>query len=231
VLSDIHIPYHSIEALTIALDYGKEVGVNTIILNGDLIDCHHLSRFQKDPRKRHFSEERKMTREFLQTLRDAFPNAHIIYKCGNHDARLDKYVQQHAPELYGEKCAQLKHLLKLKNLNIAWVNDKRIIKVSGLNLAHGHELGGSSFIPVNPARSLFTKATANAMVGHHHRTSENTIKTLEGNMITTWSSGCLCELHPDFMPYNQHNHGFAHIRRDGDHFEVINKRINGNELF
>ena len=39
VLSDIHLPYQDNEAVRLALKYGKEQGVNHIILNGDIIDC------------------------------------------------------------------------------------------------------------------------------------------------------------------------------------------------
>jgi hypothetical protein len=46
-------------------------------------------------------------------------------------------------------------------------------------------------------------------------------------MITTWSLGCMCELHPPYMPLNKWNHGFAIVDLDdnGTDFEVRNKRI------
>ena len=69
LLSDIHVPYHNIEALTLALKYGMEHQVNTIILNGDLIDFYAISRFEKDPRKRDLAHEVNTCREFLTTLR------------------------------------------------------------------------------------------------------------------------------------------------------------------
>ena len=52
LISDLHIPYHNIEAVTMALDYGKSNNVNTIFINGDLIDNHQVSRFETDPKKR-----------------------------------------------------------------------------------------------------------------------------------------------------------------------------------
>ncbi len=85
LLSDIHVPYHNIQALTLALKYGLENDVNTILLNGDVIDFYAISRFEKDPRKRNFGHEVLMTRQFLQTLRKLFPHAAIYYKCGNHE--------------------------------------------------------------------------------------------------------------------------------------------------
>jgi len=32
LISDLHIPYHNIQAITLALDYGKENKVNTVII-------------------------------------------------------------------------------------------------------------------------------------------------------------------------------------------------------
>jgi len=88
LLSDIHVPYHNIEALTLALQYGLEHKVNTIILNGDLIDFYAISRFEKDPRKRDLANEVNTCREFLTVLRKLFPTQEIYFKCGNHDIGL-----------------------------------------------------------------------------------------------------------------------------------------------
>src|SRR6185503_6799035 len=46
LISDLHIPYHNIEAITVALHYGKQNKVNTIFINGDLIDNAQVSRFE-----------------------------------------------------------------------------------------------------------------------------------------------------------------------------------------
>ena len=42
VLSDIHIPYHSIDALTAAFDFAKNEKPDAILLNGDTIDFFQL---------------------------------------------------------------------------------------------------------------------------------------------------------------------------------------------
>jgi len=50
ILSDIHLPYHNLEALTEAITALKREKVDAVLLNGDTIDCHTLSRFAKDPK-------------------------------------------------------------------------------------------------------------------------------------------------------------------------------------
>lgn len=52
VLSDIHIPYHDVDAINAALEYGKQQGIDTIYLNGDIADFYMISQHQKDARFR-----------------------------------------------------------------------------------------------------------------------------------------------------------------------------------
>ena len=225
-LSDIHIPYHNIQALTMALRYGVEQKVNTIYLNGDIVDFYAISRFEKDPRKRDLAKEVLYTRDFLRTLRGIFPNASIYYKCGNHDVRFEQYIMKNAPDLLGLNEFNLETLLHLDKYNIHFIPSLQITHIGKLTALHGHELMTSVFSPVNIARGLFLRAKDSAICGHHHQASEHSEPNINGKVVTCWSVACLCELHPDYMPLNKHHHGFAHILVDkhGD-FEVYNKRI------
>ena len=231
LLNDIHIPYHNIQALTAALKYGLENEVNTILLNGDIIDFYAISRFEKDPRKRNFGHEVLMTRQFLSTLRKLFPRAAIYYKCGNHDVRYDHYIMRNAPDLLGMNEFSFESLMKLDEFNITFIPDKQIIHAGKLTILHGHELGSSVFSPVNIARGLFLRAKDSALCGHHHQASEHSEPNINGKLTTCWSVACLCELHPDYMPINKHHHGFAHIKvMDTGEFDVSNYRIMNGKI-
>ena len=94
LISDLHIPYHDIDAVTIALEYGVEHKVNTIFINGDLIDNHKVSRFESDPKKRSVKQEFDATKQFLVALRQIFPNAEIYWLKGNHCVRWEKFLLQ-----------------------------------------------------------------------------------------------------------------------------------------
>ena len=65
ILSDVHLPYHSLDALTEALTTLKKEKVDALLLNGDTIDCHQLSRFMKDPKKRDFKYELDCLKSFF----------------------------------------------------------------------------------------------------------------------------------------------------------------------
>ena len=63
------------------------------------------------------------------------------------------------------------------------------------------------------------------MVSHHHQSSEHTETTLGDSIITAWSIGCLCELHPRYARFNKWNHGAANIEVTADSYQVHNYRI------
>ncbi len=226
ILSDIHIPYHSVRAVTAAIQEGKRRKVRRIILNGDTMDAYMLSRFNKDPRCRSFKGELEMTKDFLTELRDYFPKADIIWKDGNHDERLMLYLMANAKELIGIESFTLPALLDFVSLRIEYVTDKRPIILGKNNIIHGHEYPTPMIGPVNAARGLFLRTKANAACGHHHQVSDHSEPNIKGDLIACWSTGCLCELRPAYMPLNKWSHGFAFQRTAPDgNFEFDNKRI------
>ena len=226
ILSDVHIPYHNVEAVTLALQYGKDKNVNGIMLNGDILDFYGLSDFEKDPRKRRFSEELEMGRQFLRVLRKEFEGVPIYYKLGNHEERYERYLRIKAPELLDVADFRMDVLLRFGELGVELIDDKRITKFGKLNIMHGHEFGKSVFSPVNPARGLYMRGKENCIAGHNHQTSSHVEPSMNGHVVNTWSTGCLCELHPAYMPINKWNLGFAYAEReDGDGFTVHNHTI------
>ena len=230
VLSDIHIPYHSLSALNSALDFIQAEKPTAILLNGDTIDFYALSRFQKDPRKRSVAHELQATRDFLDILSQF--GAKIYFKIGNHEERYENYLMRVAPELLGVREFELKHLLGLDARGIDLIAEKRIIKANDLNIVHGHEFGQSIFSPVNIARGLFLRGKVTAMQGHNHSVSEHTESNMNGEITTTWSLGCLCELNPAYLPINKWSHGMAivELSENGKDFHVRNYRIHNGKI-
>lgn len=232
ILSDIHIPYHDKAALMEAIAYGKKNAADLVILNGDTADFFALSFWEKDPRKRDFAGELETTRNFLNSLRKQFPKARIIFKLGNHEERWERYMRVKAPELLGISEFELGPMLHLDNLGIELVGDKRPIKLGDLNIIHGHEYRFAFTNPVNPARGLFLRCKAFALCGHLHQSSYHQEKTVEQSVLATWSTGCLCDLHPEYMPMNNWCHGFAFVEASADgKFNVQNKIVRHGKVY
>jgi predicted phosphodiesterase len=227
ILSDIHIPYHDNQAIEAALEFGYKKNVDTIYLNGDVLDFYQISRWIRDPRKRSFAEELALGRQFFNSLREAFPSANIYFKEGNHEVRYELYMISKAPELLNIAEFDLANILKLDRFDIDHVGSSTWAKFGKLRIAHGHE-GGKSFTnPVNAARGVFLKSYQSIIIGHHHQPATHTENTWDGEPITCWSTGCLCDLYPSYMPKNKWQLGFAYAELvdDDGAFIVENKRI------
>jgi predicted phosphodiesterase len=229
VLSDIHVPYHSISALTAAIEFCKKDKVDALLLNGDTLDAFQLSRFCRDPKKRHFAEELKVMKELIEVFQREL-KCKIYFKYGNHSERYEHFLWTKAKELVGIEEFELDNLIKARVNGIEIIKDKRIIKLNGLNVIHGHEYTQGIFNPVNVARGLFLRGKTSAMQSHSHQTSEHTESDMNGKITTTWSTGCLCELNPEYMPLNKWNHGFAIVDLYDDSFDVRNKRVHKGKV-
>ncbi len=237
VIADLHVPYHDHAALAITLDYAREKEVTGILINGDGCDFYQASDWQKDPRRRSLSEELKTLRTILSIIREMFPDAEMVYKMGNHEERWERYLKIKAPaftDLFDDDDIPLlsyETIFDTKKYDIKVVANKRLVKFGHLNIVHGHEFWRGMINPVNPARGLFLKGKENALGAHLHQTSHHTEPTLSGDILSCWTTGCLCDLHPEYSPFNKWNHGFAIINRDGDNFEVLNKTIIEGKIY
>jgi predicted phosphodiesterase len=233
LISDLHIPYHTNEAIKCAFDYGIEQKVNTIFINGDLIDFCQISRFEKDPKKRSVKYELDCCKQFFVALREVFPTQSIYWLKGNHDIRLEAYLRVKAPELLDVEEFYLEHLLKLNDFKVTIIPDNQLVKAGKLSITHGHHIMRGFFAPVNSARGVYMKAKQSTIIGHVHKVSEHSEINMDGEMVTTWSTGCLCELKPDYSPMvSNYAHGFAHIKINTDKtYSVTNKRIYKGKLF
>ena len=239
-LFDVHVPYHSMEALTCAIDFAKAHEADVLLIGGDFIDFYGLSRFAKDPNKRNATQEILMAVDVLKAIYEAIKPRKVIYKMGNHDERFEHYLWQKYAEI--PQLTQLEEFSSItlenvlrkrlgKDFPIEFVGDKRIIKAGNLNITHGHEFPSGIASPVNIARGLYLRAKANAMCGHSHKTSEHCETNMNDEMITTWSVGALCDLHPLYMPINSWNHGVALIALDEEgNVDVQNKRIKNGRI-
>ena len=230
ILSDVHIPYHHIPALDEAIDYGINKKIDSILLNGDILDCYMLSKFQPDPRERHFSDEIIAFQDFIKTLQGAFKKVPIFYKLGNHEERYDKMMIVRCPEFINIPNFDFDIVLGCTDLGLTVIKDQRIVYAGKLAIFHGHEIGLKS-VNVNPARSLFLKVHTNAACSHLHRPSTHTEPSLDAE-ITCHSFGHLGEKFPKYARINKWAHGCGRVEKDeAGNYEVINVPLRGNKLF
>ena len=220
IISDIHLPYHDDKALFDALKFGLENKVDTIYINGDLLDFALISKHENTTTKHSVKYEIDCAKLFLKGLREMFPTALIIYKYGNHDLRFDKWIRLKAPELLDIEHIMLSEILGLRELDIIQLDSLQWCYMWEYVVLHGHELpiksGG-----VNPARATRLKLNRPAIIGHFHRMNRDIATIMGKEQYSVYSNGCLCDLSPAYMPINDWNHSCILI----DNGKVIVKEL------
>lgn len=225
VLSDVHIPFHNRKTVELAIKTAREYKAAGVLLNGDILDYHGISRFDRTPDDVRYQAEITAGRQFFEYLRNELPRARIVYKGGNHEERLFLYLVRKAPELFGLDVLTTPALLQLDRHAVEYYEDRRVVKLGKLSVIHGHEYPGASN-PVNPARGLFLRAKSTALTSHFHQSSEHHEPTIGGKPMGAWSIGCACQLNPLWHPFSKWNHGYAMVRiyKQGE-FSVRNLRV------
>ena len=227
-MSDIHLPFHDKASIQLALEDAADKDVNTVVLGGDILDMYSLSSFQKIPSKSTFVHERDLFWWLMDDINHFLPKAKVFWIEGNHEYRFSRYMLNKAVEVYDVPEFSIPVLFDLHTLGVEYINRKQYIRAGSLNIMHGHEFGTTSQ-GVNPARGMFLKAKDNTLFGHLHKSSEHVTADVRGRIISTYSVGCLCYLHPEYRPLNEWNSGFAliEIHPDGSYMAKNKKIENG----
>jgi predicted phosphodiesterase len=227
LISDVHIPFHDRRAVEAAVKHGRDAGVKAVLVNGDALDFHGVSRFDHDGTAITYQQEIEYGRKFFAYLRGQFPRARIVFKEGNHEERLERYILTRAPALFGLAGVNVASLVELENHGVEHVGEQRVIRLGKLSVIHGHEYGRGTNAPVNAARWLMLRARRPAIMGHLHHTSEQRETAIDDTTLATWSIGCLCGLHPRYARLTARwGHGWAIVDVAGDgSFEVDNRSL------
>jgi UDP-2,3-diacylglucosamine pyrophosphatase LpxH len=191
-ISDIHFPFHDEAGWAVFLDAIKRVGPDLIFIGGDATDFYAISRFDRDPhRKLQLQAEIDVAVDRLTRLRMACPNTRIAYLMGNHDLRLEKYLNSKAEELAG---------LRLKDNDIEYLPGGSKVKVGKLWHAHGHEIAGAG---ANVAKAKLHKFYANLIFGHHHQVQRSFFRTGDDELVGAFANGCMCNTDVEYARHHQ----------------------------
>lgn len=214
VLSDIHFPYHDSKALKAVYKFLEQTPVDTIILNGDILDFYDVSSFDKDPaRINSLQKELDLANKFFYKLRSLSSSSRIIFVKGNHEDRLERYLKKH-PELYSLEALKLPNLLNLDNYCIEY-KDKGF-KLGSLKIIHGTIVRKFSGYT---ARAEMEKNDCSGISGHTHRLAVYYKRTPSRDLM--WAeSGCLCDLNPEYVDCPSWTQGFLYGIIERDSFSI-----------
>lgn len=194
--SDFHIwPGAESVALKAFKKLCKDLKPAAVILNGDVLDFPHISRHASimwesvpDP-----VEEIEAAQDHLNDIEQACGKAHKIWPMGNHDARFESFIAQHAPQMRGIKGVHLAdHFSMWRKAWSCWVNNDVVIKhrwKGGIHATHNNT--------VNSGRTMVT--------GHLHSQKITPFTDYNGTRYGI-DTGCVADPHHKaFTAYTEDN--------------------------
>lgn len=195
IIPDTHIPYHDEKSYQLMIEVGKTLKkkgiLKEVIILGDYADFYAVNSHGKHPKMMHsLKEEVEIVRRYLWELSDIFSHQKIIYIQGNHEYRLERYLVNKAPELFG--ITDTKKILELDQMDFKYVKYGRnqSYNVLGTDLIARHEPISQG---VHCAMSTLQKGGSSIIFGHTHRWQHVAINTLDGRTIRGYSCGNLID--------------------------------------
>lgn len=208
VIPDCHIPYENkknYELMLMVAEYiEKEAGLDEIVILGDYADFYAVNSHGKDPGVTEtLQDEVHEVIERLKELKKVSKKAKRVFIQGNHEYRLERYIQNKCPDLYGVTTTD--KILELDLLGYEYIpyGPNQGYNVMGSSLIARHEpLSGG----LHCAHGTVTKAMKSVIFGHTHRIQESQVVSIDGEYHRGISSGWLGdEKHPVFNYVKNHH--------------------------
>lgn len=161
-IPDTHRPYHDKRAWKLMIKAASEFKPDVIVHMGDLADFYSVSSHRKDPsRAANLKSELKDVNKGLDEL-DALGAKKKIFLGGNHEYRLERYLQDKAPELYG--MIEISQVFKLEERGWDYFPYKENTKIGKMYATH--DIGVATRYAIYRAAETFQ---ANNITAHTHR--------------------------------------------------------------
>lgn len=158
-IPDLHCPYNDKRATELMFDAMKAFKPDVVVIMGDFIDCLAVSHWSKDPtRAKTLTEEVDATKAYLDRI-DAKKK---IYIAGNHEDRLQRYLQEKAPQLL--PFCDIPGILELKEKGWSYVQYKDYTTIGKMHLTH--DVGSAGRYNVFKTLDTFQSSVITA---HTHR--------------------------------------------------------------
>lgn len=158
--------------MALMLKAAKDIKPTHLYIIGDYLDCYSVSSHSKDPGRRDtLGSEVDAGLEILDQL-DALKAKHKTYIGGNHEDRLQRFLQDKAPELY--EFVSIPEMLELKARGWQYVPYRSDAKLGKLYLTHDVGVAGR-----NAVFNCLDTYQHSVITGHTHRLAY----IVEGNAV------------------------------------------------
>lgn len=231
-ISDVHIPYHSPEAVGAVLDFARYYKPNVFVVNGDFFDFYAVSSYSKDPaREESLQEELDRGAALLKAFKAACaPGARLVFLAGNHEDRLRRYLWNQAPALSKLRALAFETVTGLDALGFETYAYGEVVGLGKLHFVHGDLVRKGAGMT---AKGMLQRYRVNVVHGHTHRVG-HVMETTLGGEFAAWEMGCLADLRPEYIkgvPDWQHGVGVGTLYRNGLFDFQVSRIIEGHRFF
>lgn len=210
VMNDFQIPFQDATIMSLVQSFVRELKPDTLIWNGDIVDCYSISNFDRNPLTlERLEDERSIACEYMALFSDV---RRKIWIGGNHEDRLRRFLWRHASPLAGVGELEFSRLFFLGHYGFEWVEYNEYVMLGKLLVTHGSLVNKHS---ASTARSHFEKYGSHVIIGHTHRMGSY-YKTQLGVPYVAFENGCLCSLTPEWIKYPDWQQGFSVVHYDDE---------------
>lgn len=201
-------PFHDDKAMDVFVQAALKMQPDKIQILGDFLDLASQGRFAQEAS---FAQTTQPALDrghlFLATLRAACPGAEIVVIEGNHDKRMQNFIEANAVAAFGLKRAglpeswpvmSLPYLLRLDELNIQYVDaypaatDWDNDTTRNIHGTKANSRGSTT------SQYVFELPHLNTWAGHTHRVeiTYRSVMGARGEAVESYSAnpGCLCRV-------------------------------------
>jgi len=230
--SDLHFPYHSPRALNILYQILDLTQPELVVDHGDTMDCHAISKYEKDPNARvTMGEEVKMASAHHGTVHAITPTAKHVWLLGNHEDRLRRLIWSIADNRAAGELLTLGPVIEaLRWSNLVGVGDLgwEIIEYpdhklihNRLILKHGDVVRAGSG---KTAKAEYDKYRKSGMSGHSHRIGYFGQRDYNGTH-GWWEIGMLGRIEHRYVSWADWLQGLAVVTWTPDHKKFAVEQI------
>jgi len=201
-------PFHDEAAMAVFIKAALTLQPDKVQILGDFLDLASQGRFAQEAAFAQTTQPAIDTGyKFLATLRAACPDAAIVVIEGNHDKRMQNFIETNAVAAFGLKRAglpeswpvmSLPYLLRLDELNIQYVDaypaatDWDNDNTRNIHGTKANSRGSTT------AQYVFELPHLNTWAGHTHRVeiTYHSVMGARGEAVESYSAnpGCLCRV-------------------------------------
>lgn len=201
-------PFHDDAAMNVFIEVCKSYQPDKVQILGDFLDLASQGRFAQEASFAQTTQEALNTGHlFLAKLRAACPDAEIVVIEGNHDKRMQNFIEANAVAAFGLKRAglpeswpvmSLPYLLRLDELNIEYVDaypaatDWDNATTRNIHGTKANSRGSTT------SQYVFELPHLNTWAGHTHRVeiTYRSVLGARGEAVESYSAnpGCLCRV-------------------------------------